>query len=70
MSIMPKIEERLARYKTPFVAIMEPRERLISIATRPPMKAKPSEVELNEWEDNAIKVTLTNLQHKERGKNI
>jgi hypothetical protein len=75
MSIMPKIEERLVRYKTPFVAIMEPREGFISIAmkqpnvqVRPPMRAEPLKVEPKEWGDNAIKVTLANLQHKERGR--
>jgi hypothetical protein len=32
------------------------------------MKAKPSEVEPKEWGDNAINVTLANMQHKEWGK--
>jgi hypothetical protein len=51
---------------------MEPREGFINrvmkqpnVQARSPMRAEFSEVELEEWGDNAIKVTLANLQRKE-----
>jgi hypothetical protein len=73
MPRIPKIEERLARYKTLSIAIMEPQETFIgktmkqfSVRARLPMRAKLPEVEPKKWGDNAPRVTPTNMQSKER----
>jgi hypothetical protein len=65
---IPQIEECLTRYKMSSIAIMELWETFTSRAMKQtnvqmklPMKAKPPKVEQKGWEDNAFKVTLTNL---------
>ncbi len=72
MPKIPRTKEWLARYKTSFVEVMEPREAFTSkvmrqpnVGTRLPMKAKPLHVEQKEWGDSAIKVTFINLQGRE-----
>jgi hypothetical protein len=75
MPRMPKTKEQLARYKTSSIAIMEPQEAFIgkmmkrsSVRMRLRMKAKLPKVELEEWGDNAPRVTPTDL-HKRMQKN-
>ncbi len=65
---IPQIEECLTRYKMLSVAIMEFWETFTSramkqpkVRTKLPMKTKPPKVERKGWEDNAFKVTFTNL---------
>ncbi len=52
---------------------MEPRETFTSrsmrrpnVQTRMPSKVEPPKVKLEGWGDNALKVTLADLQRKER----
>jgi hypothetical protein len=65
---IPKIDENPAGYKMPSIIIMEPQEAFISrtmrqpnVRARLPMRAKPPKVERKGWEDNAFKVSLTNM---------
>jgi hypothetical protein len=68
---IPKTKEQPVVYKMLFATNMEPWEtftnrmmRQPNIRTRSPMRVEPSEVDLEGWGDNAIKVTLLDLQQR------
>jgi hypothetical protein len=72
MPIIPQTEEWLVEYRMPFAKIMEPWDAFISKAMRRPnvqvrllIRAKPLEVELEGWGDNALKGTPAYMQQRE-----